>query len=122
VPHGRVRKRPAAHTAAVPVSYRIPTEAPQAESMIAVRNASREHFATWGVAEIETEIVRSVDARREQRRFKHAFGEQAARLDPDALGSLARVLARGGFRCVRDLGDAAAVAWARRVGIEADRE
>ena len=89
--------------------------------MIAVRNASWERFATWGVADIEHEIVRAVDARREQRRFKHSFGEQAANLDPDALGSLARVLARGGFRSVQDLGDAAAEAWARRVGIEVDR-
>ena len=89
--------------------------------MIAVDKPSWERFATWGVADIEDEIVRAADARREQRRFKHIVGEQTAHLDPDALGSLARVLARGGFRSVQDLGDAAAEAWARRVGIEVRR-
>jgi cytochrome c553 len=86
--------------------------------VIAERKISLEGFSAWGVAELEDAIVRSVDARREQRRFKHRLEPVAAGLDPDALASLARVLQRQRLGSVGDLGKAAVLAWARRVGIE----
>jgi hypothetical protein len=86
--------------------------------VIAVQKVSLERFATWSVADVEDAIVRAADARREQRRFRHRLDTPDAELDVDALGSLARVLQRQGLRAVRDLGDAAVRAWARRVGIE----
>jgi hypothetical protein len=73
-------------------------------------------FVACGVDELEHEIVRAVETRREQRRFGYAKRDVGPVLDPDALGSLVRVLRSKGLRTVRDLGPAAAVAWARRVG------
>jgi hypothetical protein len=74
-------------------------------------------FAASGVDELEHEILRAVEARREQRRFRNASRAVEPALDPEALGSLVRVLRSKGLRTVRDLGPAAAVAWARRVGV-----
>jgi hypothetical protein len=69
------------------------------------------------VAQLEDEIVRAADAKREQRRFKRPLADRGPGLDPEALGSLVRVLERRGARTVRDLGVPAAVAWAKRVGV-----
>jgi hypothetical protein len=74
-------------------------------------------FVDLGVAQLEDEIVRAADARREQRRHQRPLAACEPGLDPDALGSLVRVLQRRGVRRVRDLGVPAAVAWAKRVGI-----
>jgi hypothetical protein len=84
--------------------------------MIAAKNPGLAHFVTLDVAQLETQIVLAADARRRQRRLGRRLGDTV--LDPDALGSLVRVLQRQGARTVRDLGVPAAAAWARRVGVD----
>jgi hypothetical protein len=84
---------------------------------VTVETLDLARFVGLGVAQLEDEIVRAEDARREQRRFKRLPAAGAPGLNPAALGSLVRVLERRGARTVRDLGVPAAVAWAKRVGI-----
>ncbi len=84
------------------------------------RSVSLARFLACSVADLEDEIVRAEDERREQRRFKRLPANGTVSLDPNALGSLVRVLERQGLRTVGELGAAAAHAWARRVGIQAD--
>jgi hypothetical protein len=90
----------------------------EATAVSGERRFGLEGFKAWGVADLEEAIVHAVDARREQRRFRRRPEGPDAGLDPGALASLMRVLQRQGLSSVRDLGEAAAVAWARRVGIE----